>query len=159
ATPTDACAPLTTPATGQIVLIDRGACAFTVKTKNAQNAGAVGVLIANNVAAVPPPGLGGTDATITIPVLSVSQEDRSALKNSLVAGPVTATMLRKVDVDRDGELDNTVVAHEWGHYLHHRLADCGAGPCGAMSEGWGDFNALLMVARDGDNLDRAYALA
>jgi len=31
--------------------------------------------------------------------------------------------------------------------------------CGGMSEGWGDFNALLMVLREGDNRDGAYALA
>src|ERR1041384_2520558 len=28
-----------------------------------------------------------------------------------------------------------------------------------MSEGWGDFNALLMQLRDGDNRDGVYALA
>ncbi len=59
---------------------------------------------------------------------------------------------------RDGTIDNHVVAHEWGHYLHHRLETCGATQCGAMSEGWGDFNALLMSMRQGDNLDGTYAM-
>jgi hypothetical protein len=31
-------------------LINRGICGFVVKVKNAQNAGAIGVLIADNVA-------------------------------------------------------------------------------------------------------------
>ena len=72
---------------------------------------------------------------------------------SLRRGRVTAI------TERDGALDNTIVAHEWGHYLHHRLADCGQFQCGAMSEGWGDFIALHTIARDGDNLNGTYALA
>jgi len=62
--------------------------------------------------------------------------------------------------ERDGDLDNTVIAHEWGHYLHHRLENCGGAgsqQCAGMSEGWGDFNALMMMAREGDNRDGVYA--
>jgi hypothetical protein len=40
--------------TGQIALIDRGTCGFVVKVKNAQNAGAVAVVIADNAAGSPP---------------------------------------------------------------------------------------------------------
>lgn len=59
----------------------------------------------------------------------------------------------------DGGLDSTVVAHEWGHYLHHRLVSCGSNQCAAMSEGWGDFIALHLMLRDGDNLSGAFPLA
>ena len=52
-----------------------------------------------------------------------------------------------------------IVAHEWGHYFHHRLSDCGSGQCGAMSEGWGDFLALHTALREGDNLDGTFAAA
>jgi hypothetical protein len=40
---------------GRIALIDRGTCTFAIKVKNAQIAGAIGVLIADNVAGSPPP--------------------------------------------------------------------------------------------------------
>jgi MYXO-CTERM domain-containing protein len=62
---------------------------------------------------------------------------------------------------RDGTIDNTVVAHEWGHYLHHRLVLCGSPQCDGMSEGWGDFNALMMVIKDGDQFSagQVYPLA
>ncbi len=62
---------------------------------------------------------------------------------------------------RDGTIDNTVVAHEWGHYLHHRLVLCGSPQCGGMSEGWADFDALMMVIKDGDKFDggQVYPLA
>jgi len=61
---------------------------------------------------------------------------------------------------RDGTIDNTVVAHEWGHYLHHRLMLCGSASCDGMSEGWADFDALMLVIRDGDTFDgKTYALS
>lgn len=68
---------------GKIALIDRGVCGFIVKVKNAQNAGAIGVLIADNVAGSPPPGLGGTDPTITIPAVRITLADGNALKSQL----------------------------------------------------------------------------
>jgi hypothetical protein len=82
-----ACGPLTLndarAVAGKIALIDRGVCGFAIKTKNAQNAGAIGVLIADNVAGSPPPGLGGTDPTITIPAVRVTLADGNALKTAL----------------------------------------------------------------------------
>jgi hypothetical protein len=155
----DACSALTNTVTGKIVLIDRGTCSFSSKVAAAQAAGAVAVIVADNRAGTTPPAMGGTDTTITIGAMSILQSDGNAIKASLAAGTVTATMSRQVGVERDGALDNSVVAHEWGHYLHHRLADCGANQCGGISEGWGDFNALHLMLRDGDNLDGTYAIA
>jgi hypothetical protein len=62
---------------------------------------------------------------------------------------------------RDGTIDNTVVSHEWGHYLHHRLVFCGSPSCDGMSEGWADFDALMLVIKDGDTFDggKVYPLA
>ncbi len=40
---------------------------YRPKVKNAQVAGAIAVLVADNVAGGPPAGLGGVDPTITIP--------------------------------------------------------------------------------------------
>lgn len=68
---------------GNIALIDRGVCGFTVKVKNAQNAGAVGVIIADNVAGGPPAGLGGADPTITIPSVRITLADATTLRNAL----------------------------------------------------------------------------
>jgi PA domain len=65
---------------GRVAVIDRGDCAFTVKVKNAQLAGARAVLIADNAIGTLPPELPGTDESITIPALRVSQEDGKAIK-------------------------------------------------------------------------------
>jgi hypothetical protein len=79
----DGCEPLTNDGAiaGNIALLDRGVCAFTVKVHNAQNAGATGVLIADNVAANPPPGMSGADPAITIPSVRITL----ALGNSMKA--------------------------------------------------------------------------
>lgn len=75
----DGCEPLVNNVAGKVALVDRGACAFTVKAKNAQNAGATGVIIANNqpTGAI---GLGGADASVTIAAISVAIEDGDAIK-------------------------------------------------------------------------------
>ena len=90
---TDACSPLTNgPAVaGNIALVDRGTCGFVVKVKNAQNAGAIGVLVADNVAGAPPAGLGGADPTITIPSVRISLADGNTIKANLGLG-VSATL-------------------------------------------------------------------
>lgn len=78
---TDGCEPFADPrrVRGKIALVDRGTCTFTVKVKNAQNAGAVGVVVANNVA-VGLPGMAGTDPTITIPSIGVTQSVGNTLR-------------------------------------------------------------------------------
>jgi PA domain/FlgD Ig-like domain len=84
-TTTDGCEALTNAAavSGKIALIDRGNCAFTQKVKNAQNAGAIGAIIVDNVAGCPPSGLGGTDPTITIPAVRITLADGNTIKASL----------------------------------------------------------------------------
>src|SRR5262249_16826412 len=76
---------------GKIAFIDRGTCGFTNKVKNAQNAGAIGVVIADNVAGCPPPGLGGTDATIVIPSVRITLSDGNTIRAQISSG-VTATL-------------------------------------------------------------------
>ena len=81
----DGCEPFVNAAdvAGKIALIDRGTCTFVVKTKNAQNAGATGVMIANNVAGAGAFGLGGTDSTIVIPAIGISLESGNLIKQNL----------------------------------------------------------------------------
>ncbi len=79
---TDGCEPITAPVAGKIALVDRGLCGFAVKAKNAQNAGAVAVIIANTLGRGEV-GLGGTDPTITIPAIGISNADGDAIKAQL----------------------------------------------------------------------------
>ncbi len=155
----DGCSAIVNDVAGKIALIDAtGSCAASVKVKNAQNAGAIGVVINNNLFLPALFAFGGMDATITIGSLAITVADATAVKNALLTGPVTVQLRRQGQADRDGGIDNMIVAHEWGHYLHHRLADpCSSQQCRGTSEGWADFTSLHMALREGDNLDGTYS--
>ncbi|HSO39418.1 MAG TPA: M36 family metallopeptidase, partial [Labilithrix sp.] len=78
------CDPIDNPAdvAGKIALIDRGVCAAQIKVQNAQAAGAIGVVIANNQPGAPPAfsAVAGMDPdTTSIPTLTISQADGATL--------------------------------------------------------------------------------
>lgn len=93
-TATDGCEPLINggAVSGNLALIDRGNCPFVQKVQNAQDAGAIGVVIADNVAGCPPAGLGGVAPAITIPSVRVTLADGNTIKANLPA--VNATLTR-----------------------------------------------------------------
>lgn len=91
----DATLPLTNAAAcaGKIVIMERGAgIGFTNKVRNAQNSGAIGVLMLNNVAGAPIV-MGGADAAVTIPSAMVSLPDGTAIKAALTGSPVATTFI------------------------------------------------------------------
>ncbi|MDQ6800604.1 MAG: peptidase [Acidobacteriota bacterium] len=122
---TDACTPLTNPAaiTGRIALIDRGTCPFVVKAKNAQNAGAIAAIIVDNTVASSPNPVGGTDATITIPVLSVTKSDGDSLRTQLAGGVfalIAADPLHLSGADNAGQVKLFAPATlSGGSSVHH----------------------------------------
>ena len=81
------CNALTNNLTGKIAVVYRGTCQFGTKALNAQNAGAVGVIIINNIAG-PPVGMApGTDgAMVTVPFVMLSDIDGAALRAEMNAG-------------------------------------------------------------------------
>ena len=93
AAPTLGCGALTngTALNGKIALIRRGSCNFTIKVKAAQDAGAVAVIMMNNIDGQPIP-MGGSDATITIPSVMISKADGDILENALSSGSVNGTL-------------------------------------------------------------------
>jgi hypothetical protein len=101
---TDACSPLTNAAAvaGRIALVDRGTCVFTDKARHVQAAGAIGLVVANNVADPTALFMGGSDDAITIPLVSITQADGATLRANLAAG-VTATL--RLDPSRHAGMD------------------------------------------------------
>jgi hypothetical protein len=91
--PQDGCEPFPagSDAAGAIVLMNRGVCTFVQKALNAQNAGAIAAVIANNVAGLVSPT--GTDPSIFIPVVGVTQ----ALGAQLRATPTFAELRRNTN--------------------------------------------------------------
>ncbi|MDH3589732.1 MAG: M4 family metallopeptidase [Gammaproteobacteria bacterium] len=79
-TASDGCAGVPGPVNGAIALIDRGDCTFAEKVLNAQSAGAIGAVIANN-AGDDLVFMGGDSAGINIPSVFVSQSDGQVLRS------------------------------------------------------------------------------
>jgi extracellular elastinolytic metalloproteinase len=150
ATTTDACEALAPGSlTGRIALIDRGSCDFSVKVKNAQNAGAIAAIVANNQ----PTGvivMGGEDPSITIGAVFVAQEDGAMLRS--VAGVNATVKLADVQpLPIDGDVDSDIVYHEYGHGLTWRMIGRMDGPiAGAIGEGMSD--VLAVVINDDDRV-------
>ena len=88
---TEACNAFGATVTGKIAVIRRGNCNFTDKVKNAQNSGAIGVIMMNNVDGAPVP-MGGTDSTITISSVMISKADGDILETALNAGTVNGSL-------------------------------------------------------------------
>ena len=155
AIPNDGCLAFNNAAAiaGKIALIDRGGCNFTVKVKNAQLAGAIGAIIVNN-APGPPAGMSGEDATINIPALMISQDDGAAIKLALQNNIVVNATIKRTNPELDGDFDNGIIFHEYGHGISFRLTGnqvtC-LNNAEQGREGWSDFFALALTHKLTDN--------
>jgi hypothetical protein len=93
--PNEGCGPLINAASvnGKIALIKRGTCPFIQKCTSAVNAGAIAVIVYNNVSGIPA-AMGGVDTfgTVTIPSVAISQQDGNALVTALENGLVNVTL-------------------------------------------------------------------
>lgn len=75
--------------TGKIAVLYRGSCEFGFKAKQAQDAGAIAVVIINNAAGDAIPMGGGAEGlNVTIPVVMISQQDGAAVRALMDGGPV-----------------------------------------------------------------------
>jgi hypothetical protein len=145
--------PYLAPAAGKIALIDRGVCTFVAKVKKAQDQGALMVIVANNIAG-PPVAMGGSDPTIVIPSVMVALDDGNLFRAN---APFDATVSDGTGgaPDRDSDIDNGVIAHEYGHGISNRLT---GGPLTVsclnnaeqMGEGWSDWFALTLTTLPSD---------
>ena len=94
---TDACDPLPDGSlTGNVALIRRGGCLFYIKAINAEAAGAVAVIIYDNLdeALITPlltPSPDGSPA-VAIPVISIDQADGAQISNAIQSSGATATI-------------------------------------------------------------------
>ena len=144
---------------GKIAIIRRGNCPFVEKVKNAQNAGAIAVIIVNNDVDNPNllVNMSGEDGTITIPAIFVSYNVGEALITAMGTNVVNATIKDQpiTFVNSDGDFDNLVIAHEYGHGISTRLTGGPSTSCmnnaEQMGEGWSDWFGLMLQMKAGDD--------
>ncbi|WP_073307547.1 T9SS-dependent M36 family metallopeptidase [Flavobacterium terrae] len=159
----DACTDTTTGAslpagsmTGKIAVIRRGSCPFNLKVKAVQDAGAIAAIIVNNTAGTI--SMAGDNPAITIPAVSITQTEGEALISAISSGTVNVS-LSSVDsyAYADGDFDNGIIAHEYGHGISTRLVGGGnalASP-EQPGEGWSDWFWLMMQIKPGDTRNDA----
>ncbi|MBK6274728.1 MAG: M36 family metallopeptidase [Saprospirales bacterium] len=146
--------------TGKIALIDRGDCNFSEKVLNAQNAGAIGVIIINRQTAgdsIIGMAAGTAAGSVTIPAMFVTYVYGQKLRDNLATANVTMTRVSTNNcLEYDGSLDNGIVSHEYGHGISNRLTNAAGGNTCLSNgeqggEGWSDFFALVLSKKPGDN--------
>lgn len=159
--PHDACDPILNAANlnGKIAVINRGECTFVSKIQAAQNAGAIAVIMINNVPG-DPINMGGSSAFINIPSVMISQSDGFSIINKLQnSESINATLVNNGPYELDGDFDNGIIAHEYGHGISNRLT---GGPSQAdclfndeqMGEGWSDWIGLMMTMKAEDTAEQ-----
>ncbi len=141
---------------GKIALIDRGGCQFGWKALQAQKAGAIAVIMCNlddDIYTMNP----GTDgANVNIPIVMLGISDCQSI-SKFVGNGLNVTIVDEGQVGAsslDGDLDNSLISHEFGHGICDRLIGGPSSVCldnaEQMGEGWSDFFALATNVRPGD---------
>mgnify|MGYP002640164367 FL=1 len=167
--PADGCDPIVNglDLAGKIVVIRRGICEFGFKALAAENEGALAVIMVNNVAGDPIlMGAGAVGAQVTIPLFMVSDVDGEAIIAELLTGNVINGTIDggATPPSIDGDLDNEIIAHEYGHGVSNRLTggpvntSC-LGNAEQMGEGWSDYLGLIMTMQTGDQASDVRGLA
>ena len=95
---------------GKVALIDRGSCSVSLKIDRATKAGAVAVIIANNVSGDPPSfSFGGGDLPM-VPTIIISQADGNRIKSALGATGVNPAVVASVSPAMSVPLVGSMVA-------------------------------------------------
>ena len=93
---TDGCTAILNDVNGKIAFLNRGTCGFAVKTKNAELAGAIGVVIGDNVAGaavdLAGSGDGAFDKSIGIPAVRVQLSTANAIRTALTTDSVQVNL-------------------------------------------------------------------
>jgi hypothetical protein len=143
---------------GKIVLIKRGGCFFSLKVKNAQDAGALAVIVMDSIDNNPTRlSMSSTGVLgITIPAVFITKEIGDSFLAEMANGPLSV----KLEVPdnlylyADGDFDNVVIGHEYGHGISNRLVGGGLAGCmnnyEQMGEGWSDWFGLMNQIKVGD---------
>lgn len=141
---------------GNIALIDRAGCEYGLKAFNAQQEGAIGVIICNFLDSylIMEPGQFG--AQVNIPVVIINNSDCQLIRQFAGQG-LEVTIVGEESVTpefRDSDFDNGVIVHEYAHGISFRLTGGPQVNClnqgERFDEGWSDFFALAMTTKSGD---------
>lgn len=156
--PTLGCDPPQNDVNGKIAMIDRGVCEFGTKMLNAEQQGAIAVIVCNYQDGLVSMAPGRDGGSVTIPGVFLSKSDCDQIKLSLDNG-----LRIKLEVPDEGgpenligDFENGIIAHEYGHGISNRFtggpsANGCLGGQEQMGEGWSDFMTLIISTNSNNN--------
>lgn len=150
---TELCNAATNDLKGKVAFVDRGTCNFSVKAKKAEDAGAIAVIICNNVAnATQDPFAMAWDSTsvVTVPVFMTGYASCQKIRAAIIAGEADVT-LRHLNCINKGTYPASIV---WGHGAD---ADGNRGDFAGGMHGWTiDKAKTWYYSANGDILGGSY---
>jgi extracellular elastinolytic metalloproteinase len=141
------------PPTNWIAIVtgNNTGCQNIEKARQAGSAGATALIVAHTSSTAPV--LTGSLATAgpAIPVASINLADGNTIRAAVAAGVTTGTVRKHPGHPgiRDGDFENGIVLHEYGHGVSIRLTGGPATNCLSGDEqggeGWSDYFAMVMT--------------
>ena len=148
--------PVSRPDSNWIAVVDGGttACSYLKRVEVAQSLNADAVVVAHNATGNAPVLTGlSIDEPVVIPAVAVNQADGTAIKALIAAGPAPKGNVAKHPNHtgiRDGDIENGIIIHEYGHGVSNRLTggpktqNCLSGNEQA-GEGWSDYLGTTLL--------------
>jgi hypothetical protein len=148
--PSDGCEPYALPP-GSIAVVDTTAvCNNYTQTVNAENAGAVAVVVVHT-SDTPARMSGEMDPPVGIPAIRIGLADGNTIKAAIASAPAPGSVHRNTARPplRVGDLDTATIIHEYSHGVSNRLTggpnvNCLTGQ-EQMGEGWSDWHAVVAL--------------
>jgi len=150
---------------GKIVLVTRGDCLFAEKVRNAQDEGAIAVIVANNLSSGMSP-MGGSDASITIPSVGSTRDDGDLIKAAAATSTVNVTLRAQTDMEvrwlvgEDAWAFGGAIRDMWQpscagdpDTANHPLQLCNPDDNGGVHSGSGVANHAFAIATDGKSFN------
>ncbi|MCG2793230.1 MAG: M36 family metallopeptidase [Weeksellaceae bacterium] len=134
---------------GKIAMVTTAGCAYNIKAKTVQDAGAIGLIVhrttSNSVSDIYIYGV----SNVNIPTVMIPKDEGNFITTEINGGKTVNVNLKDLAVGyKNSSFDNGVMIHEYGHGISNRLTAQGYNCLNSleqMGEGWSDFFALMLT--------------
>jgi len=145
--------PAVLPGGNWIAVVDGGTgpCPYLTRAQVAESLGGDGVVLVHTGTTPPVMGASFTTPPVGIPQVAVGSADGQTIKDAIAGGTQTATVRKTPGRPgiRDGDFENGIIFHEFGHGVSNRLTGGPAVNCLSgneqAGEGWSDYLGITLL--------------
>ncbi len=134
---------------GKIAIVNTTGCAYNVKAKTLQDAGAIGMIVHRTTSNTVIDMNIANVTNVFIPSIMIPKDEGDFINAEIGAGRTVNVNLKDLAVGyKNSSFDNGVMIHEYGHGISNRLTAQGYScltNLEQMGEGWSDFFALMLT--------------